>query len=94
MALVNEVAVVSLRGRVVLLGDDWLAAPQIQVFSEEGSLLSCLPSATFTPGSIKHGIYVMRDGRVYAVGYKEWEGKWKLRVEEFDGWRWSFTHEK
>ena len=68
VALVKEVAVVSLRGRVVLLGDDWLAAPHIQVFSEEGSLIACLPSATFTPGSIKHGMYVMRDGKVYAVG--------------------------
>lgn len=59
------------------------------MFSEEGKFQSDLSGDPLIPGGMCQTSFFVQDGRVYAEGESKLKGKFELRMEVFDGAKWS-----
>ena len=58
-------------------------------FSEEGELLEDLSADPIIPGVMGQGSLVVREGKIYAVGWRKFNTIFDWRIQAFDGVRWS-----
>lgn len=57
--------------------------------TEEGELIVDLSDDCHIPGYMSNGTYLIAERRVFALGNKLLEGKWRLKAHCFDGVEWA-----
>ena len=78
---------VGFRGEVMLFGGQ--TEYHMYALSEEGELIADLSDDSLIPGYMCNGTTLVTKRKMYALGFKLKEGKWKINGNAFDGVEWS-----